>query len=136
MRISDWSSDVCSSDLECRGVLAAQDPIGGTVTIWASTQAPHQQKEVFAEMMELPAHQVRVIAPDVGGGFGPKVQAYPEHVFIPAIAMALGCPIKWIEDRREHFIATHQERDQYRSEERRVGKERVSKCRSRGSASH
>src|SRR3546814_10920421 len=76
--------------MECRGVLAAQDPIGGTVTIWASTQAPHQQKEVFAEMMELPAHQVRVIAPDVGGGFGPKVQAYPEHVFIPAIAMALG----------------------------------------------
>src|SRR3546814_14731608 len=99
--------------MECRGGLAAQDPIGGTVTIWASTQAPHQQKEVFAEMMELPAHQVRVIAPDVGGGFGPKVQAYPEHVFIPAIAMALGCPVKWIEDRREHFIATHQERDQY-----------------------
>ena len=63
-------------------------------------------------MLGLPEHQVRVIAPDVGGGFGPKNPFYPEEVVIPAAACLIRQPIKWVEDRREAFTATNHEREQ------------------------
>lgn len=100
--------------MECRGVIAAHDPVAGGMTIWSNTQAPHMLRNVYARMMGVSEGQVRVIAPpDVGGGFGPKGMYYQEHFCAAAAAQQLGRPVKWIEDRRENFIATYQERDQY-----------------------
>lgn len=98
--------------LEGRAVLAAYDPIAASFTVWSATQAPHGTKRAISEMFEIPEQSVRVIAGDVGGGFGPKVLVYPEEIVIPYCARFLGRPVKWIEDRREHLIATAQERDQ------------------------
>jgi carbon-monoxide dehydrogenase large subunit len=83
------------------------------LTIWSSTQIPHIGKTLVCDMLGLEPEAVRVIAPDVGGGFGPKAVFYPEELVIAAAAMQLGRPIKWIEDRREHFLTAVQERDQH-----------------------
>ena len=99
--------------IECRALLARGEPDGESVTIWAGTQSPHQYRDAYAQTMGLDPHQVRVIAPDVGGGFGPKTVLYPEQFCIPALAVLTGRPVKWIEDRREHFLTSYQERDQY-----------------------
>jgi carbon-monoxide dehydrogenase large subunit len=99
--------------IECRGVVARHDPIDGALTIWAGTQMPHRARNVLADLFRLEPDRIRVIAPDVGGGFGPKFICYPEEAVVPLAAMLLGRPVKWIEDRREHFTATTQERDQY-----------------------
>ena len=83
------------------------------LTIWDTTQAPIPIRNGLAGMLGLSENQVRVIAPFIGGGFGPKIMMfYPEEVLIPWIAMRLGRPVKWIEDRRENFFATTQERGQ------------------------
>jgi carbon-monoxide dehydrogenase large subunit len=81
--------------------------------VWSSTQTPHLEKRVLAQLLEVNSESIRVIAPDVGGGFGPKAIFYAEEAVIPAVAMLLRRPIKWIEDRREHFLCATQERDQY-----------------------
>ena len=100
--------------MECRGIVAAHDPITGSMTLWSNTQAPHMLRNVYAQMMGVSEAQIRVIAPpDVGGGFGPKGMYYQEQFCAAAAAQQLGQPVKWIEDRRENFIATYQERDQY-----------------------
>jgi carbon-monoxide dehydrogenase large subunit len=96
--------------LEPRGVVARFDRTENLLTVWDSTQMPHKAKRVLVESLGLPEHQIRVIAPDVGGGFGPKNPFYPEELAVPAAALLLGCPIKWIEDRRESFTATNHER--------------------------
>lgn len=98
--------------MECRGVVAAFDLVGETFRIWTSTQTPHNTQRAVVDMFEMAEDHVRVITPDVGGGFGPKNQVYPEELVIPALARMLGRPVKWIEDRREHFMTTTQERDQ------------------------
>ncbi len=98
--------------MECRAVLAATDALGGTLTIWANTQAPHQLRDVYCRMTGTADDRVRVIAPNTGGGFGSKVQTYPEHIATAAAALLAKRPVKYIEDRREHFLSTHQERDQ------------------------
>ncbi len=97
--------------VEPRGVLAVPEPDGG-VTVWASTQVPHLVQRVLAESLGLPAHRVRVIAPDVGGGFGTKCSVYPEDVLIPLVAVRLGRPVKWIETRREHLQSATHSREQ------------------------
>ena len=98
--------------IECRGVVAQYDEITGSFRIWTSTQTPHNTQRGVVDMFDMPEDKVRIITPDVGGGFGPKNQVYPEEMVIPAVARALGRPVKWIEDRREHFLTTTQERDQ------------------------
>jgi aerobic carbon-monoxide dehydrogenase large subunit len=98
--------------IECRAVLAAWEPLSQAFTIWTATQAPHVVKRAVAEMFDIAETHVRVIAGDVGGGFGPKVLPYPEEMVLPYCARLLGRPVKWAEDRREHLIATAQERDQ------------------------
>lgn len=99
--------------LENRGVVAHWDAKSQQMTVWDTTQAPIPIRNGIAAMLGLSAHQVRVIAPFIGGGFGPKIMmGQPEEVLIPWAAMKLNRPVKWIEDRRENFIGTTQERQQ------------------------
>jgi carbon-monoxide dehydrogenase large subunit len=99
--------------IETRGVLARYDADEGRLTVWDSTQMPHQAKRVLVRALGLGEHQVRVIAPDVGGGFGPKFVFHPEELAVATAAFLLGQPVKWIEDRFENFLATAQERTQF-----------------------
>src|SRR6266705_4279503 len=99
--------------MECRGIVARWDPYDGTLTCWISTQGPIPIRNGLAAIFHLPEHKVRVIAPDGGGGFGTKIMmCYPEEILTPFAAIRLGRPVKWIEDRREHFISANQERSQ------------------------
>jgi carbon-monoxide dehydrogenase large subunit len=92
--------------MEPRGVLAHFEPGRGTMTIWSSTQNPHILRTMIAAMNGLGQDQVRAIAPEVGGGFGAKINIYGEEYVAAAISKRLGIPIKWIEDRSEAFVAT------------------------------
>jgi aerobic carbon-monoxide dehydrogenase large subunit len=102
-----------SSPIETRGIVANWDARANHLTVWDTTQAPVFLRNGLAAMLGLSERQVRVIAPFVGGGFGPKIMLfYPEEVVIPWAAKQLNRPVKWIEDRLEHFFATTQERGQ------------------------
>jgi carbon-monoxide dehydrogenase large subunit len=99
--------------MENRGIVAHWDEKSQHLTLWDTTQAPIPVRNGLAGMFGLSPHQVRVIAPFVGGGFGPKIMMfYPEEVCLTWATLKLGRPIKWIEDRRENFLATTQERGQ------------------------
>ena len=104
---------VAAMPIEPRGVVAQPDAPDGRLTVWASTQMPFAVRAAIAAALDLAEEQVRVIAPDVGGGFGAKGHVYPEDVLIPAVARRLGRTVKWIETRREHFLATAPDRDQH-----------------------
>src|SRR6202034_2376801 len=93
----------CMSPLEGRGVLAEWDPRVEQLTLITSTQMPHIVRTGLSECLGLPQDQVRVIAPDVGGGFGYKGILLPEEVVASYLARRLGRPIRWIEDRREQL---------------------------------
>jgi carbon-monoxide dehydrogenase large subunit len=97
--------------MEPRGVLAHWEPGKETMTIWSSTQNPHILKTMIAAMNGLGQHQVRAIAPEVGGGFGAKINIYAEEYVCSVVSKKLGLPIKWIEDRSEAFVATTHGRD-------------------------
>jgi carbon-monoxide dehydrogenase large subunit len=99
--------------LETRAVLASHDAVTDVLTVWSGTQTPHLGRSMLADLLSRNVESIRFIAPDVGGGFGPKAIFYPEEAVIPAAAQKLGRPVKWIEDRREHFLCATQERDQY-----------------------
>ena len=98
--------------MENRGIVADWDVKSQHLTIWDTTQSPIPIRNGLASRLGLSEYQVRVIAPFVGGGFGPKIMFYPEETLIPWLAMKLKRPVKWIEDRRENFYATTQERVQ------------------------
>ncbi len=102
----------CAHSIECRGAVAYTD-VEGRLTLWSSTQTPLVGARLLADILGRDQASVRVAAPDVGGGFGPKLVFYPEEAAVAVAAIALNKPVKWIEDRREHFVATTQERDQY-----------------------
>src|SRR6266849_5381774 len=104
---------VAAMPIEPRGVVVQPDAPDGRLTVWASTQMPFAVRAAVAVALDLAEEQVRVIAPDVGGGFGAKGHVYPEDVLIPAVARRLGRAVKWIETRREHFLATAPDRDQH-----------------------
>ena len=99
--------------IETRAVLASHDPVSDVLTVWSGTQTPHLGRGMLADLLDRDVVSIRMIAPDVGGGFGPKAIFYPEEAAIPAAVLKLGRPVKWIEDRREHFLCATQERDQY-----------------------
>jgi carbon-monoxide dehydrogenase large subunit len=101
---------VAAAPIECRGVVAAPD--GDGVTVWTSTQVPHLIAEAIAECLDLPRARVRVVATDVGGGFGGKAQVYPEEILLAWIARRINAPVKWIETRSEHMQAASHARDQ------------------------
>ncbi|HEY7442596.1 MAG TPA: xanthine dehydrogenase family protein molybdopterin-binding subunit [Vicinamibacterales bacterium] len=99
------------SAMEPRGVVAHFEPGKGLLTIWSSTQNPHLLRSYIAAMNGLGEDQVRAIAPEVGGGFGAKINIYGEEYVVAAVSKRLGLPIKWIEDRSEAFVATTHGRD-------------------------
>src|SRR5205823_2785749 len=99
--------------IEGRGALAVYDVHDDRLTLWSSTQLAHEVRAFLMKMLRLDENQLRVVAPDVGGGFGAKFVMYPEEAALAAACLMLRRPIKWIEDRREHFLAAVQERDQY-----------------------
>jgi carbon-monoxide dehydrogenase large subunit len=98
--------------LEPRASLADYDSGTDEVVLWTSTMTPHLVRTMIAQACGWPEHKLRVVAPDVGGSFGPKDHAFPEDVLVCVLARRLGRPVKWIEDRREHFLATFHAREQ------------------------
>jgi aerobic carbon-monoxide dehydrogenase large subunit len=96
--------------LETRGVLA--DFQEGRLTVWTSTQNPHIERTTLSYVLGLPERSIRVIAPDVGGGFGSKTHVYPEDAVVAWLAMHLNRPVRWIEDRLEHMVSACHAREQ------------------------
>jgi aerobic carbon-monoxide dehydrogenase large subunit len=102
-----------AAPMECRAVAARFDEVSGELTVWDGTQAPISVRGGLASILKLDEDKVRVIAPDVGGGFGQKVLLfYPDELLVPMAAMRLGRPVKYIEDRVENFLGSSQERTQ------------------------
>jgi carbon-monoxide dehydrogenase large subunit len=98
--------------IETRGALAYRDARSGRLTIWASVQSPYAQRDTIASILGLAAEDVRVLVPDVGGGFGPKGAVYPDEVLVAAATLRLGRPVRWVEGRGESFAAMGHDRDQ------------------------
>jgi carbon-monoxide dehydrogenase large subunit len=111
--------------IETRGVMAMLDPISDRLVIWSSTQWPHTVRGALAKALGIAEHRLRVIAPDVGGGFGVKQDVYPEEIVIPLVAQRLGRPVKWVETRREHFTGTAHSREQVHEMELAVDREGI-----------
>lgn len=99
--------------IEGRGTVARYSAVGDELTVWASVQTPHKLRNGLMELFGVDESGVRVIVPDVGGAFGGKNVIYQEDIMVAVAARLMERPIKWIEDRREHFLAAVQERDQY-----------------------
>ena len=99
--------------IEGRGVAGSYDPVTDRLTLWTSTQRPHGIKRVICDLLGRNDEAVRVVAPHIGGGFGPKLVCYPEEVVIALCATILQRPVKWTQDRYEYFLGTTQERDQF-----------------------
>src|ERR671918_769905 len=97
--------------METCGCVADVDPVTGKATIYMTSQAPHAHRTVFALVAGLPEHQIQIISPDIGGGFGNKVPVYPGYVVATAASLLLGRPVKWIEDRTGNLISTGFARD-------------------------
>ena len=98
--------------MECRAVAAEYDVRTDAYTIWSSTQVAHWVRSEVATTLAVPEGRVRVIAPDVGGGFGVKGHVYPEDVLMPFLARMSGRPVRWVEERREHVLCSCHSRDQ------------------------
>lgn len=98
--------------LEPRGIVAHYDAGSEQLSVWVSTQGPHLVRTQLALMFALPEHRIRVVAPDVGGGFGGKLNVYAEELLAVVLARQLGRPVKWIEERSEHLVATSHGRGQ------------------------
>ena len=101
-----------ASPMETRGCVGQYDVATDAITIWSSTQVPHTLRASLATLLELPEHRIRVISPDVGGGFGLKAHPFPEEVLVTYLTKYVKKPVKWIEDRREHLSASLQAKHQ------------------------
>ena len=97
--------------MEARAATAQYNSATGELTAWLTTQNPHIHRFVLSLVLKMPEHKIRVIAPEVGGGFGSKLPVYPEDALVPFLARELGRPVKWTEDRRENYVATIHGRD-------------------------
>ncbi|MBV9249350.1 MAG: xanthine dehydrogenase family protein molybdopterin-binding subunit, partial [Acetobacteraceae bacterium] len=102
-----------AAPMECRGVLAYRDHRLDELVLYASTQTPHTIRVGIAELIGIEERRIRIVAPDVGGGFGQKARLYPEEVILAALAMELDHPVRWIEDRSEHLLASAHCRDHH-----------------------
>src|ERR1700757_3902324 len=97
--------------METCGAVADLDPVTGKLTLWSTSQAPHAHRTLYALVAGLPEHKIRVISPDIGGGFGNKVPIYPGYVCALVGSLVLGKPEKWMEDRSENLTSTGFARD-------------------------
>ena len=97
--------------LETCGIIAACDAVTGRLTLWSTSQAPHAHRTLYALITGLPEHKIRIVSPDLGGGFGSKVPVYPGYLCAIAAAMLTGRPVKWVEDRSENLMSTTFARD-------------------------
>jgi carbon-monoxide dehydrogenase large subunit len=102
-----------ASPLEARGAHAVWDAASGRVTLTCTTQAPHMMRTAIADLIGMPESDLRVVAPDVGGGFGQKMSLPPEFVVVTWLARKLRTSVAWVEDRRENLIAGFHSRDQH-----------------------
>src|SRR5438093_1592608 len=100
------SQRLCGAPLEGRATLAAPDPTSGGLIVWATNQAPHGLRNDLATALDMPHNLIRVIAPEVGGGFGVKFGCYPEDAVLAALARLYRMPLRWTETRVEHMMAT------------------------------
>jgi aerobic carbon-monoxide dehydrogenase large subunit len=101
------------ASIETCGCIAQVDEVSGKLTVWMTTQAPHAIRTVFSLVSGIPETLIRVISPDIGGGFGGKVPVYPGYVIAVVAALTTGKPVKWIEDRSENLQADSFARDYY-----------------------
>ena len=99
--------------LEGRAVLAYRDHRLDEVVVYASTQTPHTMRVALGEILGIDERSIRVVAPDVGGGFGPKARLYPEEIILAALALKLDHPVRWVEDRTEHLQTAAHTRDHH-----------------------
>ncbi|MER5533040.1 aerobic carbon-monoxide dehydrogenase large subunit [Streptomyces mirabilis] len=97
--------------LETCGTVADMDTITGKLTVWSTTQAPHAHRTIYAMVAGIPEHKIRIISPDIGGGFGNKVGIYPGYVCAVVGSIVTGKPVKWVEDRSENLMSTSFARD-------------------------
>ncbi len=97
--------------LETCGTVADLDPVSGKLTVWCTSQAPHAHRTMYALLAGLPEHKIRIISPDIGGGFGNKVPIYPGYLCAVVGSMLTGRPVKWVEDRSENLMSTAFARD-------------------------
>jgi carbon-monoxide dehydrogenase large subunit len=108
-----WQHRGAGHSIEGRGILVEYHTADGSLTVRASTQKAHDLRQSLTALLDCEEAHLRVAAPDIGGGFGPKLCVYPEDVAVTAAAKLLKRSLKWIEDRREHFTNAVQERDQF-----------------------
>jgi carbon-monoxide dehydrogenase large subunit len=99
--------------METRGLLARYDAGTGVLTMWGPTKVPHYNRSVLARLLGFPDSRIHFLEADVGGGFGVRGEFYPEDFLIPWAAIRAGRPVQWVEDRREHFVATNHSREQW-----------------------
>jgi carbon-monoxide dehydrogenase large subunit len=97
--------------LETCGTVADMDKVTGKLTVWSTTQAPHVHRTLYALVAGLPEHKIRIISPDIGGGFGNKVPIYPGYLCAVVGSILTGQPVKWVEDRSENLMSTSFARD-------------------------
>lgn len=107
-----YNQRVIPNPMETRGAVAQYNPGGGELTLWCTSQNPHIHRLIYANVLGIPETKLRIIAPDVGGGFGAKIATYTEEAVVACIAREVKKPVKWIEERKEHFMATSHGRDE------------------------
>src|SRR5262245_28457114 len=108
-----WQHRGSAHPIEGRGLIAEWRGDNDSMTVWASTQKAHDLFQSLTALLGFDESRLRVVTPDVGGGFGPKLCVYPEDIAVVAASKLVRRSVKWIEDRREHFTNAAQERDQY-----------------------
>lgn len=99
--------------METRGLLASVDKASGLLTMWGPTKMIHRTRKVLSGLLGMPEERIRYVEPDVGGGFGFRGEFFPEDFLVPWAALRLDRPVRWIEDRQEHFMATNHSRQQW-----------------------
>ena len=112
MSLTLVNNRVVANSMEPRGAIGEYDPGEDSYTLWSSTQGSHFLRNLLAEhVFHIPENRIRVVTPDVGGGFGMKLFLYPEHVLVLWAAKKIGRPVKWVADRSEAFVTDTQGRD-------------------------
>ena len=101
-----------AAPMETRGLLAEWDAASGRLTVWGTTKVPYFNRRTLGAMLGLEETRIDFVESDVGGGFGARGEFYPEDFLVPCLARRLGRPVKWVEDRREHFLAINHSREQ------------------------